>query len=495
VFRKTGTGTAISVAEARMTPAALEAECTDQGFKGAALAKCVKEKTAEDGGKIYRASANCMAGTLSPIDEKKYTFAGVWSNEDIGGGRTKWRDVSTGEVVGRDNASGGLSLSQQWEVLCPGPLRIVKPAQVARPATPVPPPVCSGAPNCTEVNSFAATITDFRTSTAGGYRLVTGTIRFQNKLARPLILGYLSGSGLALDDRGNRFQMNENTGLRGMGFVRANQVDPKFILGPGQTADARVEYTWYPRGNEIFGTQYELDFAVREIVPVSASQFRVGLEHPLKWRGLGQPEVSAAPAAVTASSAPAADAAVVVPAAVDHCQGLARCYSAGPFTAQIMQVTLSMAHAGYQALNFNVRFRNVTAQPLVLAYKSGTSVAIDNHGQRYGQRGANFARGIGVSGGGQVNADFVIQPGQTRDASFEVQRYLGRTLVGTGFTWDVAVDQLELLPANQVRALREYSLNFPDLTASNPVGAVASPSGQQLNEAAQKLKDIFRRRR
>jgi hypothetical protein len=154
-----------------------------------------------------------------------------------------------------------------------------------------------------------------------------------------------------------------------------------------------------------------------------------------------------------------------------------------------------MAHAGYQALGLKVRFRNLTAQPLVLAYKNGTSVAIDNHGQRYGQRGGNFIQGIGLSGGGRVNADFIIQPGQTRDASFEVQRYLGRTLVGTGFTWDVAVEQLELLPANQVRTLREYSLNFPDLTAGNPVGATAAPSGQQVNDAAQKLRDIFRRKK
>jgi hypothetical protein len=53
-----------------------------------------------------------------------------------------------------------------------------------------------------------------------------------------------------------------------------------------------------------------------------------------------------------------------------------------------------------------------------------------------------------VSGAGQVDADFVVQPGQTRDAAFEVYRYIGRTLIGTGFTWDVAVAQLEVLPAN-----------------------------------------------
>ena len=502
VFNKTGTGTANSVAEAKMTPEAFRNSCAEQGFKGAALTKCIKDETAADGGRIYRASANCLAGTMIPIDGKQYAFAGVWPNDDIGGGRTRWRNVATRQIIGRDNASDGLSLSQQWEVLCPGPLRIsqqpsmpgrpapsgVNAAAPAVPVAPAPPPVCPGLQNCTEVNPFAATITDFRFSIAGGYRIDTANIRFQNKLARPIILGYLSGSGLALDDRGNRYGVNDNTGLRGIGLIRGSEMDPKFMLAPGQTADARFEFAWYPRGNEIFGTQYELELTAREIVPVSASQYRYGAEFPLKWRGLGRAETTTAapaPAAPAAASEPVAPA--PVQPAVNHCQGIPNCYSAGPFTAQIRQLTPSIA-GGYHVLSFNVRFRNVTNQPLVLAYKNGTSIAIDNHGNRYGQTRANFARGIGVSSPGSANADFVLQPGQTRDASFEVQRYVGRTQMGTGYTWDFAVDQLEILPANQLRTVREYSLNFPDLAGAN---APAAPAGN-VNNSVQQLKDIFK---
>ena len=212
VFNKTGTGTANSVAEAKMSPQQFQESCAEQGLKGAALAKCVKDEMTADGGKIYKASANCLAGTLAPIDGKQYTFAGVWPNDGIGGGRTRWRDVATGQIVARDNSSGGLGLSQQWEVLCPGALKITQQSSNARSSTQAQrlspaalPPVCNGAPGCTEVNSFAATLGDFRTSTASGYRIVTANVRFQNKLARPIILGYLSGSGVAIDDRGNRF--------------------------------------------------------------------------------------------------------------------------------------------------------------------------------------------------------------------------------------------------------------------------------------------------
>jgi hypothetical protein len=80
----------------------------------------------------YRASADCTRGRVTPVDGQTCTFAGVWDASDIGTGRTRWRDAS-GKIVGRDNASGGLAISQQWELLCPG---IVKPAQAAAPAAP-----------------------------------------------------------------------------------------------------------------------------------------------------------------------------------------------------------------------------------------------------------------------------------------------------------------------------------------------------------------------
>jgi hypothetical protein len=84
--------------------------------------------------KTYRASADCLAGTITPVDGASYTFAGVWDASDIGAGRTRWRDAA-GKIVGRDNASGGLAIAQQWEELCPGPLKI-QPAKGAPPAAP-----------------------------------------------------------------------------------------------------------------------------------------------------------------------------------------------------------------------------------------------------------------------------------------------------------------------------------------------------------------------
>jgi hypothetical protein len=53
----------------------------------------------------------------------------MWTT-DIGRGRSRWRDP-TGKVVGQDNASGGLGIAQQWEVLCP---RVPAQPATSRPA-------------------------------------------------------------------------------------------------------------------------------------------------------------------------------------------------------------------------------------------------------------------------------------------------------------------------------------------------------------------------
>lgn len=116
VFSTSGLGSANAVAEARITRGEIEGWCANwqPGDKS-----CVKQQLAtEDLKKVYRASANCTAGSITPVDGKNYKLAGVWDNSDIGVGRSKWRDAS-GKIVGRDNASGGLSISQQWELLCP----------------------------------------------------------------------------------------------------------------------------------------------------------------------------------------------------------------------------------------------------------------------------------------------------------------------------------------------------------------------------------------
>ena len=133
VVQRSGIGTAHADATARSTPKAA-AEWCDNWQPDADQGRCVREAMAsEDARKTYRASADCLHGRITAIDGVTYRLAGIWTS-GIGRGRTRWRDPS-GQVLGTDNGSGGLAISEQWEVLCPGPVAF-RPAHPPRQAAP-----------------------------------------------------------------------------------------------------------------------------------------------------------------------------------------------------------------------------------------------------------------------------------------------------------------------------------------------------------------------
>ncbi len=145
IVSKSGIGTANAHAEARISQGDAADYCAQwqPGDRN-----CVREQMASpEARQTYRASANCQAGRITAIDGSTYTLAGVWTN-DIGRGRSRWRDAS-GHIVGQDNASNGLAIAQQWEVLCPGATR----AATAAPAAP--PPVRTPAPGAVAGGGFA----------------------------------------------------------------------------------------------------------------------------------------------------------------------------------------------------------------------------------------------------------------------------------------------------------------------------------------------------
>jgi hypothetical protein len=62
-------------------------------------------------------------------------------------------------------------------------------------------------------------------------------------------------------------------------------IDPKFVLPPGSTADARFELSWAP-GNAIVASTFELHLTVSEINSVEGNQHTLGGEFPMTFRGL-----------------------------------------------------------------------------------------------------------------------------------------------------------------------------------------------------------------
>jgi hypothetical protein len=347
---------------------------------------------------------------------------------------------------------------------------------------------CNSA-SCAENGSFVVQVTDLRNSKSGRYRVVTATLRFRNKLDRPLILGYVNGSGVVTDDLGNRYVIGGN-GVRGIGVLGGNNVDTKFTLAPGETSEARFEYSWEP-GRAIVGTRYDMDLTVREVDPIAGNQFKLGRERVLHFASAAVEHPAAAP---TAAAVPAAS--VPPTSRQDFCAGVLRCVSAGPFTAQVIAATPQGGPKDrHHTLVLNVRFRNVSNAPVVLGYKASSSNGTDNLGNQYywGRAGTydTSATGIGIVSSREANASFALAPGASGDATFKVIRFNSvGTQLGTGWVYDVVISQLEILPSQQVRVAREFSLHFTDITAGGVAAGAAS-----VDEAVQDLKDLFKKKK
>ncbi len=163
----------------------------------------------------------------------------------------------------------------------------------------------------------------------------------------------------------------------------------------------------------------------------------------------------------------AANAAPAQP--VDPCGGSPRCFAAGTFVVEIVGVTPSAMTPGarHHTVALDVRFRNVSDQPVILGYRKSSSSGMDNFGNGFawGRPGTHdtSARGIGYVDGRSADLQCSLAPGQARSASFGLIRFNAVPPVGTAFGWNVVSDELELLPGQQIRSVRQNSVSLRNL--------------------------------
>jgi hypothetical protein len=353
--------------------------------------------------------------------------------------------------------------------------------------------MCPGEPLCREVAKFSATVTEFRVSpNTVGNRPINVTVRFTNKTAGPLILGYVDGTAAAYDDRGNKYDVQNSTKVRGIGLVERNRFDPKFTLGPGESSDAKFELNFFVNRNVIVGTAFDLEMAVREIEPVAGNQYQLGREHALSWQSLANGAVGRAPAAAAgAAGAAAAGAGAAAGAALpagDPCQGFANCASSGPVVAKLAGVTAAAPQGNNQVVTVRVAFQNLGTTPLILNYKQGSGIMLDEKGQQYKvESRPESVQGIPVSTRDKASSQFSLRAGETRNATFQFRRYVGKVPPGTVFSPSLVVEQYELLPSNQLKLEREHALSF---------GEVRSGAGAaNAVEALKNLGDLLKKKR
>ncbi len=358
--------------------------------------------------------------------------------------------------------------------------------------------MCPGEPLCREVPRFTATITEFRVSpNTVGNRPVQLAIRFTNRSAEPLVLGYVDRTATAHDDRGHAYTLQNSRKLTGIGRIERQRFDPKFTLAPGESGDARMELNFFVDRNVVVGTAFDLALSVREIDPLPGQQYRLGREHALSWQSLRHgdgaraPAVSMAPAAD--SAAPPAPAAPAVPAG-DACAGAAHCTVSGPMMARVVGLSPAAPRGNNQEVTLRIAFQNLGDTPMILNYKQDTGVMLDERGERYtvDSRYRESVQGMPVSTRERASAQFTLRPGESRTAAFVFRRYVGRVPPGSVFAPSLAVEQYTLLPSNQLQLVREYALGFGELRGGSAAGAAADL--QQLGNAINALGELFKKR-
>lgn len=347
---------------------------------------------------------------------------------------------------------------------------------------------CDGREHCVEVPKFTARLSDFRAIEQSGRRLLIATVTFENRTSAPLTLGYVAGSGTALDELGNAYGISGRNGVRGIGQVSSDNLDTRFTLEPAERADARFELDWNAQ-DQLAGVQFKLEMALREIDALPGNQVRAGREHLVSFADVRDGLLPAAAPAVAAAGQAAPPA-----APTDPCEGLSACQVVGPVAADVTGIATSRRSADF-FVQLRVRMRNHSPEPVILAYQTGSGTLTDGDGLRYKVASDKDVSGIGIVGRGKADPQFALQPGESRTVtlSYQYHRYAGYPEpASTTFSPDFVIEQLELLPSRQIRTLREHVVSFSNLTA-RPAAPTAVTGAGDAADALKKLGDLFRR--
>jgi hypothetical protein len=254
VSSKSGIGTTNAVAIAKVTLRDAEMWC---GSWDPDNKSCPKEQLASEKGQVYKISANCPAGKFTSTDGTVYTRTNeVWDSTDVGAGKVKFRGPDS-KIVGRDNASGGLDLAANWELLCPG--------GKAAPAD-----ACAGKPHCDSNKLFSAEVVQLTASVVGGrHHLVRMNVRFRNLTDQPITLAYVTGSSMSVDNLGNTYGWGRpgthDVSTQGIGVVEGRKADTQFRLAPGESREAVFAVIRYNVGRSAVGNSFTYNNTIAEL--------------------------------------------------------------------------------------------------------------------------------------------------------------------------------------------------------------------------------------
>ena len=255
VSSKSGVGTTHATASGKVTLKDAQMYCGSWDPDNKA---CPREQLTSEKGQIYNISANCPAGKLTSTDGTIYTRTNErWDSSDVGAGQPKFRSAD-GKIVGRDNASGGLDLAANWELLC------------GKQAAAAVVDGCDGKPHCDSNKAFSAQVVGLTGSIAGGrHHLLKMNIRFTNLTDSPIILAYVTGTSGGVDDLGNAYYWGRpgthDISTSGSGLLEGHKADTQFQLNPGEARNATFALIRYEAARKPIGHSFTCNSTIAEL--------------------------------------------------------------------------------------------------------------------------------------------------------------------------------------------------------------------------------------
>lgn len=274
VSAKSGAGTTNAMAQGKVTLKDAEMWC---GSWDPDNKTCPKEQLASEKSKVYKISANCPAGKFTSYDGTIYTRTReVWDASDVGKDRPKFRGAD-GKIIGRDNASGGLDLAANWDILCGAPQAVQTDA-------------CAGKQHCDSNKLFSAEVIGLTGSIVGGrHHYVKMNVRFHNLTDHPIILAYVTTTSSGVDNLGNAYYYGRahthDTSTSGIGLLEGRSADTQFQLDPGESRNASFGIIRYEAARKPIGNSFTYNVTIAELHKMggtsveSAKQYTLNFPH------------------------------------------------------------------------------------------------------------------------------------------------------------------------------------------------------------------------
>lgn len=153
-----------------------------------------------------------------------------------------------------------------------------------------------------------------------------------------------------------------------------------------------------------------------------------------------------------------------------QCKSDVSCFDAGSYLAIVTDI-LEGDVPSYRKARLAVRFENLTNETVVLAYRAGSALMVDNFKNRYSccqtdsSKEDVSATGIGIDREDKINPQFRLKPRTSDTVIFELWRHRTSDEPASYYHFEVMIDELD--PSGKV-VLRHPVLFFKNLPATAP---------------------------